>query len=127
MEIPSPRKADVSRSGHSRGSLTDELRQVLRGELIQAPCSANMAASLYAVSRRTLSRHLKAEGGTFRQVTNETRCEIACMLLAKSDLSAGQIAEILSYSETSAFTRTFRRWTGQPPSAWRKSHLGLAG
>jgi len=84
-----------------------------------------MVASLYSVSRRTLSRHLKAEGRSFRRVANEGRFEIACTLLAKTDLSVGQIAEVLNYSETSAFTRAFQRWSGQPPTAWRSSHPGL--
>jgi AraC-like DNA-binding protein len=87
--------------------------------------SAATAASLYAVSRRTLYRHLKTEDRTFRQVTNEVRCEIACMLLAKSDLSLSQIAEVLNYAEHSAFTRAFRGWTGQTPSAGRSSHQEL--
>ena len=74
-----------------------------------------MVARLYAVSRRTLYRHLKAEGGTFRQVANEVRCEIACTLLAETDMPLRQITEILNYSEISAFSRAFRRWAGQPP------------
>ena len=98
---------------------------MLRVELIRDTCTSDMVASLYAVSRRTLSRHLKAEGHTFRQIANEVRGEIACMLLAKTDLSVGQIAEVLNYSENSAFTRAFRRWSGQSPSAWRSRHRGL--
>jgi AraC-like DNA-binding protein len=98
---------------------------LLRVELIRDTCTSDMVASLYAVSRRTLYRYLKAEGRTFRQVANEVRGEIACTLLAKTDLSVGQIAEVLNYSETSAFTRAFQRWSGQPPTAWRSSHPGL--
>ena len=30
-----------------------------------------------------------------------------------------QIAVALGYSEVSAFTRAFRRWSGQTPTAWR--------
>jgi AraC-like DNA-binding protein len=100
---------------------------MLRVELIKDNCPAPMAASLYAMSRRTLARHLKAEGRTFRQLTNEVRCEIACKLLAKTDLSLKQIAEVLNYSEPSAFTRAFQRWKGQAPSAYSSSRLGLTG
>jgi AraC-like DNA-binding protein len=31
----------------------------------------------------------------------------------------GQIAAALGYSEAGAFTRAFRRWSGQTPTAWR--------
>ncbi|WP_201838421.1 helix-turn-helix transcriptional regulator [Microvirga zambiensis] len=100
---------------------------MLRVELNKDTCKAAMIASLFAVSRRTLSRHLKAEGRTFRQVINEVRCEIACMLIAKTDLPFSQIAEALHYTAPSAFTRAFRRWTGQSPTAWRSRPLGLTG
>ena len=127
MELPSPRRADLPRSRHGRRPLTEEVQRTLRVKLIRDTCTSDMVASLYAVSRRTLHRHLKAEGGTFRQVANEVRCEIACTLLAETDLTLSQIAEILNYSEVSAFSRAFRRWAGQPPSVWRSSHRARAG
>ena len=113
MELPSPRRADLPRSRRGR-PLTEEVQRTLRVKLIRDTCTSDMVASLYAVSRRTLYRYLKAEGGTFRQVANEVRCEIACTLLAETDLTLSQITEILNYSEVSAFTRAFRRWAGQP-------------
>jgi AraC-like DNA-binding protein len=72
--------------------------------------------------RRTLNRHLRTEGLAFRQVANQVRFEIACELLANTDMALSQIAAVLRYSEPSAFTRAFRRWSGQTPSAWRASH-----
>jgi AraC-like DNA-binding protein len=127
MKTPSPGRVDPPRSRQSRQPLTEEVQRLLRVELIRDTCSADMVASLYAVSRRTLYRHLKAEGRTFRQVANEVRGEIACTLLAKTDLSVGRIAEVLHYSETSAFTRAFQRWSGQPPTVWRINHRARAG
>jgi AraC-like DNA-binding protein len=121
MEMLSPRRADLPRSRHGR-PLTEEVQRTLRVKLIRDTCTAAMTASLYAVSRRTLYRHLKAEGGTFRQVANGVRCEIACTLLAETNLTLSQITEILNYSEIGAFSRAFRRWAGQPPSVWRSSH-----
>ena len=127
MEMPSPRRADLPQSPHGRRPLTDEVQRTLRVKLIRDTCTSDMVASLYAVSRRTLHRHLKAEGGTFRQVANEVRCEVACTLLADTDLTLSQIAEILNYSEISAFSRAFRRLSGQSPSVWRSSHRARAG
>ena len=75
-----------------------------------------------AIERRTLSRHLRMEGLAFRQVADGIRFEFACGLLENTDMALGQIAAILRYSEPSAFTRAFRRWSGQTPSAWRGDH-----
>src|SRR6478735_3341966 len=105
METPSPYRADLSHSPHGQQPLTEEVQRMLRVEFLRETRTAPMVASLYSVSRRTLSRHLKAEGRTFRQIANEVRGEIACMLLVKTDLSVGQIAEVMNYSENSTFTR----------------------
>jgi len=117
----------MSQSRHGVGPLTEEMRRLLRVEIFKDTCTADMVAGLYAVSRRTLTRHLKAEGRTFRQVANAVRCEVACTLLAETDLPLSQIAEVLNYSEISAFSRAFRRWSGQPPSVWRSNHRARAG
>ena len=88
----------------------------------QGTCSAATVARLFSMHRRTLHRHLRMEGLAFRQVANEIRFEIACELLENTDMALSQIAAVLRYSELSAFTRAFRRWSGQTPSAWRSSH-----
>jgi AraC-like DNA-binding protein len=121
MERPSTSRGRGSRP------LTEKMRRVLRVELIREGCTADTIARLFSVSRRTLLRHLHAEGCTSRQVVNEVRVEIACMLLAKTDLPLKQIAEGLNYAAPSAFTRAFQRWSGQAPSTWRRSHRRRAG
>jgi AraC-like DNA-binding protein len=125
--MASTRRADQPQAGHDLGLLTEDLRRVLRVEVLRDFCSAAMVAPLFSMHRRTLYRHLQAEGCTFRQMTDEVRFKIACDLLETTDMAIGQIAAVLKYSETSAFTRVFRRWSGQPPSAWRSNHRRLAG
>jgi AraC-like DNA-binding protein len=122
MEMPLTRTADGSNSALIAGPLTRDLRRLLRTELLRDSCSAATVARLFSMHRRTLSRHLRIEGLAFRQVANEVRFEIACELLANTDMELSQIATVLRYSEPSAFTRAFRRWSGQAPSAWRASH-----
>ncbi|MBE2257822.1 MAG: helix-turn-helix transcriptional regulator, partial [Rhodobacteraceae bacterium] len=39
-----------------------------------------------------------------------------------TDLSLGQVAEILDYSSASAFTHAFKRWKKVAPLEWRQSH-----
>jgi len=62
------------------------------------------------------------EGLAFRQVADDIRFEIARELVGNTDMALGQIAAVLRYSELSAFTRAFRRWSGQTPSVWRSTH-----
>jgi AraC-like DNA-binding protein len=41
-------------------------------------------------------------------------------------LGVGSLAQILGYSEVSAFTWFFTGMAGQPPSAWRQVELAKA-
>jgi len=122
MERSFIRPADEMPSADGFGPLTEDLRRVLRTELFKGACSAAAVARLFSMHRRTLSRHLRTEGLAFRQVANQIRFEIACELLENTDMALSQVAAVLRYSELSAFTRAFRRWSGQSPSAWRTSH-----
>jgi AraC-like DNA-binding protein len=122
MEISSTRRGGEPLPGDGFGPLTEDLRRVLRTELLRDTCSAATVARFFSMHRRTLNRHLRMEGLAFRQAVNEIRFEIACELLANTDMTLSQVAAVLRYSELSAFTRAFRRWSGQTPSAWRASH-----
>ncbi len=41
--------------------------------------------------------------------------------LDRPELSIEEISEFVGYSEKSAFERTFRRWSGQSPAAYRRA------
>jgi AraC-like DNA-binding protein len=125
MEISSTRRGGEPLPGDGFGPLTEDLRRVLRTELLRDTCSAATVARFFSMHRRTLNRRLNAEGFGFRQVANEVRFEIACELLENTAMALNQIAAALRYSEMSAFTRAFRRWSGLTPSAWRASHPGV--
>src|SRR5215218_8696809 len=107
------------------GDFQEELRRVLRTQLLTDRCSAAKVAELFAIHRRTLSRRLSADGTAFKVVADEVRFEIAWQLLSDTAMPLGQIAAVLEYSEAGAFTRAFRRWAGQTPTAWRAEHRGL--
>ncbi|GEO16319.1 AraC family transcriptional regulator [Microvirga aerophila] len=104
------------------GGWKESLRRVLRTEILTNRCSATTVADRFAVHRRTLSRHLQAEGAGFQSLVDETRFEIARQLLTQTKIPLSEIAVALGYSEASAFTRAFRRWSGQSPAAWRLEH-----
>ena len=122
MEMPSTRRGDEARSTGASDPLAENLRRVLRTELLREACSAASIARLFSMHRRTLHRHLHMEGQAFRRIADEVRFEIACEMLANTDMALTQVAAALKYSELSAFTRAFRRWSGQTPSEWRTHH-----
>ncbi|WP_162419768.1 AraC family transcriptional regulator [Microvirga brassicacearum] len=101
------------------GAWKENLRRVLRTEILTNRCSAAMIADRFAIHRRTLSRRLRAEGARFQSLVDETRFEIARQLLSQTRIPLSEVAVALGYSEASAFTRAFRRWSGQSPAAWR--------
>jgi AraC-like DNA-binding protein len=47
--------------------------------------------------------------------------EIAQQMLESSAMEVRQIALALGYSDPSAFTRAFRRWSGTTPAQWRRT------
>ena len=73
-----------------------------------------------AMSRRTLQRHLDAEGLSFTGLLRETRQALARHYLGNTRLPAAEIAFLLGFEEPNSFYRAFRRWTGQTPEATRR-------
>jgi AraC-like DNA-binding protein len=71
------------------------------------------------ISPRTLQRRLKAEGQTYQSLTDELKKEFAISYLQRQELSISEIAYLLNYADNSTFTRSFKRWTGQSPQAYR--------
>jgi AraC-like DNA-binding protein len=106
-----------------KGDLLSRLRRALRTMLLSGRSSAQEVAAFLFLHRRTLSRRLHDQGTNFQQVLDEIRFEAACQLLDKTRLSLTDIAASLGYSESSAFTRAFRRWSGAAPSRRRQTEL----
>lgn len=84
-----------------------------------APSLEDVARALH-VSTRTLKRQLAAHGASFSGILDDVREQKALLLLERNDLSVEQVADRLGYSDVANFTRAFRRWTGNTPSAWRR-------
>ncbi len=87
-------------------------------------CSIQRVADLCGVHRRTLHRQLRTEGTTFTELLEQVRREQARQLLVESEMSIAAVAEVLCYSETSAFTRACRRWFGCSPRVLRGDRSG---
>ena len=94
--------------------------QILQ-ELHRGPVARERVARDLAVSERTLHRRLKEEGLTYAEVYNALRDRMAREYLTSGRTTVAEIAFLLGFSETSAFVRAFRRWTGLSPSDFRQT------
>lgn len=88
---------------------------------LDGPLTVGRIADHLGVSSRTLQRHLADQGASLRAIVEESRLEIARVLLCKTDLSVQEIAGRTGYSTPSGFARAFGRWAGSPPRAYRRS------
>lgn len=102
-----------------RGQWSTRVRNQLLKVLAQGePVAEQLAASLH-LSLRSLQRHLAEEGGSFEQLLEQTRHELARNYLADPRYAIGEIAYLLGFADASSFTRAFKRWTGLTPSRFR--------
>jgi len=80
--------------------------------------SVDVIADQLCVHRRTLQRRLKADGLTYAEVLDDCRAEMARKYLSTSNLPMGNLAQLLGYSDQSAFNHAFRRWYDMTPKQW---------
>lgn len=72
------------------------------------------------MSNRTLTRRLSESGFTFRDLIKKAQIEIAQDMLRNTGSSMAEIAFQTGFSEQSAFSRAYKRWTGDAPAEYRK-------
>ncbi len=77
-------------------------------------------AKIMKVKPYTLQRRLADEGTSYLTIKNHLKRDSAIELLINTELTIEEVSVKLGFSETSPFTRTFKQWTGVPPSAYRK-------
>lgn len=100
---------DTQLTGPGADSWARRARQALdRGLASGAPSTTEVARSL-GVSARTLRRRLGEEDTSFRALLELARRDAAPELL-RTHGSVSDVAFLLGFSETSAFSRAFRRW-----------------
>lgn len=72
------------------------------------------------ISGRTIACQLRREGLPYRDFVSLVRRDLAMKYIAGSTMSLEEIAIRTGYSESSAFSRAFKGWTGVPPKDHRR-------
>ncbi len=80
-----------------------------------------LVAQRLGMTPRTLYNRLKERDVPFRTLVSGLRKELAERYLADPSYTMTEIAFLLGYADSSAFSRAFKRWHGVPPSDYRAS------
>ncbi len=101
----------------------DSLSNKVKGVILQylkgnEPGIEHVARSL-GIGVRNLQLKLKEEHTSYQQLLDQVRKDIALMHLQDNKLSTTDIAYLLGFSEPSVFFRSFKKWTGHTPGAYR--------
>jgi AraC-like DNA-binding protein len=105
----------------ANAGLVETARHLLGAMIFVPNCSPSLLARRLGLAMRTMNRRLADEGASYQQLRDEVCITTAHQLLATTKKSASEIGQMLGYSDASAFTRAFRRWSGVPPTQWRAS------
>ena len=105
------------------GDILEQVRRVINSLLTSQDCNSGTVAQCMGLSKRTLQRRLRDQHTTFQQQLDQVRSELAISYLQESQFSLTDISELLGFSESGVFTRSFQRWFGLTPSQWRSRNF----
>lgn len=111
-----------------RSALIAQTRHLIRHQLAEGEgcVRREQVAEAVNLSLRTLQRKLGQLGTSFQEVYDQTRREQCLQLIQRGQLSFGEIAFRLGFSNQSAFQKAFKRWMGVAPSHYRAQLTPLA-
>ena len=94
-------------------------RAAVLEHLTSGEASAEDTARQLNVSPRTLQRKLAEASLTYQELVDATRRDLALRYIDDATRSISDITFALGFSQPSAFTRAFKRWTGLSPTDYR--------
>lgn len=83
--------------------------------------SAEMIADAVLLSPRAFQRKLAAKGASYGGVVDSVRYELTQQYLADPSQTLTEISFLVGFSGLTAFSRAYKRWTGQTPREVREA------
>lgn len=105
------------------GDLGDMTKRVVAHMAPQGMPELEQVAHELRLSPRVYYRRLAEQGLNFRDLREAALQQLAELHLRDERLTLAEVSTLLGYSEQSAFTRAFKRWTGVSPLQWRHQRL----
>jgi len=103
----------------NRDNIEQRVKAAIIEQLPSGDVSQIKVADALHMSVRNLQRKLKYMDTSFRELLNETRRELAKQYVTSSDMNLSEVTFLLGFSESSSFSRAYKRWHGVTPSEIR--------
>ena len=116
-------QADKMLSNIIEQSPIESVNQFIINQLPLGVPEIDDAAKQLGMSIRTLQRKLSDNQLNFTGMIDNIRKELALSYLKNTNTKVIYIAQMLGFSEQSAFQRAFKRWTGETPKQCRDNQL----
>ena len=85
-------------------------------------CSRDAIAARLNMSPRSLLNKLEQRNTSYKEVLEDLRSTLAQQYVMQKNMPITEITFLLGFSDTSSFSRAFRRWTGKSPSNYREGN-----
>ena len=89
--------------------------------LPEGECTRDTVAREMNMSASTFHQKLKEAGTNYQEILDDTRRNLAENYMKQAALSTSEIAYLLGFTDSSNFSRAFRRWTGLSPREYRQN------
>jgi AraC-like DNA-binding protein len=117
--------AELVAQNENENSLRAKIRLYVLSTLGSARCNLRSFCHENEINPRALQRLLAKEGASFKLLQAQVRYELARDYLRNSKMSILELADLLGYSNPSAFTRAFKQRAGISPWQWRRANSDL--
>ena len=84
-------------------------------------CSKEFVAARLNMSARNLQHKLDLLNTSYQDILEQTRKDLALKYIDNDHTTISEIAYLLGFSDTSNFSRAFKRWLGCSPSQYREN------
>ena len=104
-----------------KGDIVQQVQSIILENLPDGQVTDRLVASELNLSERSMQRRLKEHQTTFRFLLDGVREMVAKQYIENPMNRMSDIAFLLGFSEQSAFSRAFKKWTGKSPVEYRNS------
>lgn len=98
-----------------KNDIVQRTRSIIVEHLSSGNVSNKMVAKKLFMSVRSFQRALEKAKVTYRDILTETRRELAGAYINNPDVELQEVAYLLGFTEYSAFSRAYKKWTGKSP------------